>query len=200
MYTADNDDRFLKALEIFRGVFQPIALDPWVMPAAWASVGLPIQSNLNNNIWSCPNRRGLPAYNPPYNQWGIGYQYYGGVTNWMNDLRPAGIPAPSPVKASTARPTWMLAADFIIRFDGVWGRSSEVPPSGFVDLPAHKARTGLPDGGNEVFVDGSARWVRAREMFYLHSWNVATRQLYFFQEDLGEFDRLNLRKNLARIQ
>jgi prepilin-type N-terminal cleavage/methylation domain-containing protein len=184
MYAGDNKDVLIPA---YQNV-QPIALDPNVQPTAWAGVGLPIQSNLVNNIWSCPNRPGLPAYNATFNQWGIGYQYYGGITTWFNSLRPGGVPAASPRKSSTAKPTWMLAADFIIKFDGVWSRATEVPPSGFTKLPAHGSRNGRPAGGNQVFIDGSARWVKAGEMFFLHSWNVGSRELYFYQEDLGQLN------------
>ena len=192
-YATDNRDVLISA---YQNV-QPIALDPNVQVAAWATVGLDIRSNaFVNAIWSCPNRLGLPAYNPAYNQWGLGYMYYGGITNWHNNV--ASVRASSPMKSSTARPGWMLAADFVIRFDGVWGRAGEVPPSGFTSLPAHKARSGQPAGGNEVFMDGSARWVKAREMMFIHSWNPSSRELYFYQEDLGALEPY--RKFLKTIQ
>ena len=116
VYAGDNRDFFISALAIGPGVFQPIALDPSVLPQAWASVGLNVQSNRNNNnIWSCPNRPAFPRYNPSGNQWGLGYQYFGGITNWMNNIRP-NIASASPVKTSSTKPTWMLASDFVIRF------------------------------------------------------------------------------------
>jgi prepilin-type N-terminal cleavage/methylation domain-containing protein len=200
MYAGDHQDRLLPAYGTTTGTGQgqPIALDPNVMPNAWASVGLPIQSNLVNNIWSCPNRPGLPAYNATYNQWGIGYQYYGGFTKWFNSLRPAGVACPRMDKTALAKPTSMLAGDLVIQFDGVWGRASEVPPSGFVKLPAHGSRSGRPAGGNQVFVDGSGRWVKANEVLFLHSWNVSSRELYFYQEDLGELNAF--RAGLKKIQ
>ena len=34
--------------------------------------------------------------------------------------------------------------------------------------------------------------------YFIHSWALASRELYFYQDDLGELDRLNLRKNLKR--
>lgn len=197
-YALDNRDVLIPAYQNN----QPIALDPNIHVEAWATVGLNIRSNAFNDIWTCPNRAGLPAYNATYNQWGLGYMYFGGITTWNNNVR--SVPSRSPIKTAISKPTWMLAADFVIRFDVgsgmVWGDPSQVPPSGFTALPAHKARNGRPAGGNEVFIDGSARWVKAQEMYFLHSWSPASRELYFFQEDLGDLDRLNLVKNLKKIQ
>ncbi len=195
-YADDNRDVLLPA---YSGV-QPIALDPDVHIAAWATVGLNVASNAPNTVWSCPNRPGLPVYNPAYNQWGIGYQYYGGISTWNNNVR--SIRSASPVKTTLSKPTWMLAADFVIRFDAgrgmVWGDSAQVPPSGFLKLPAHADRNGRPAGGNELFIDGSARWVKAKSMLFIHSWSPSTRELYFFQEDLGELEPF--RKYLRSIQ
>ena len=82
----------------------------------------------------------MAASNPVSGQWTIGYQYYGGISTWYNSLRPSGVPARSPIKAGTAKPTWMLAADFVIKFDGIWGNNSaNPPPSGFSNLPAHRS-------------------------------------------------------------
>lgn len=198
MYAGDNMDRLLPALEIAGGRQQPIALDPNTHVEAWKTVGLRVQEAEGNTTWSCPNRYGLPAYNATYNQWGIGYQYYGGVTKWFNNRAGNGVESRSPVKSSNSKPTWMLAADFVINFDGVWGRESEVPPSGFSNLPAHKTKGGLPDGANEVFIDGHAEWIRASEMFFLHSWG-GNRELYFWQQDLGELERYRVR-GLKRIE
>jgi type II secretory pathway pseudopilin PulG len=197
LYAGDNRDTLVPAYQRI----QPIALDPNIQVEAWASVGLYTRSNANS-VWTCPNRPLFPAYNPQYNQWGIGYQYYGGITNWLNNLRPSGIAAASPVKTSTARAYMMLAADFVIRFNlgsgFVWGDPRETFPSGFASLPAHRAASGLPEGGNEVFIDGSARWVKAAEMRFIHSWNPSSRELYFWQENLGELEPM--RNNLQRIR
>ena len=44
------------------------------------------------------------------------------------------------------------------------------------------------DGGNQAFLDGSARWIPYAEMLFIHSWNTSgSRNAYFFQEDLGDF-------------
>lgn len=93
----------------------------------------------------------------------------------------------------------MLAADLVIKVGSVWSDNATYPPpSGFSNLPAHKGSGGLPDGGNEVFIDGSARWVKARDMVFVHSWSVGTRQLFIYQDDLGELE--SKRSSLTRVQ
>ncbi|MDW7979280.1 MAG: hypothetical protein RMH97_01775, partial [Verrucomicrobiales bacterium] len=103
-----------------------------------------------------------------------------------------------PVMLGNSKPHWMLAADFVIwRNPEGWGSTaSDVPPSGFTSLPAHRDRTGRPAGGNQVHVDSSARWVRLNEMYFLHSWNPSARELYFAQDDLGELE--SVRGSLRR--
>ena len=77
----------------------------WTPPfswEAWASVGLNLHSNAtgSSNVWCCPNRRRFPNFNPSHaNGWGIGYQYYGGIKTWHNNVR-ASIPSASPIKTT----------------------------------------------------------------------------------------------------
>jgi prepilin-type processing-associated H-X9-DG protein len=43
----------------------------------------------------------------------------------------------------------------------------------------------VPQGGNQAFADGSARWIRFQQMYYLTTWATdGTRIYYFYQEDL----------------
>ena len=86
----------------------------------------------------------------------------------------------------------MIAADFVCKFGGLWSdNANQPPPSGFSNLPAHKDKSGLPAGGNEVFSDGSAQWISAKKMYFIHSWNN-TREIYFWQDDLGTLNPANL--------
>ena len=113
VYALDNQDSVVAARF---GVVQ-IALNP-PEGAAAGTVGLIVSSN-KSTIWTCANRPGLPVYEPEYQQWVIGYQYFGGITNWIN---PAGTFASlSPVKLGLSRPTWTLAADTVMRIQGKWG-------------------------------------------------------------------------------
>ena len=182
IYAGDNDDSLLVA---GAGGVQPIQLDTANLDNV-KSMGLIVNQSGAVNAWSCPNRPGLAAFNPGSGQWTLGYQYYGGIKKWFNSLRPGGVDSASPIKTTLSKPGWVIAADLIIKFDGLWSDNANQPaPSGFSNLPAHKGAGALPEGGNEVFADGSGRWVKAKGMMFLHSWNVATRELYIFQDDVG---------------
>ncbi len=169
---------------------QPIQLDTNNI-SIWASAGLVINTNGSVNLWSCPNRPSLASLNTANGQWTLGYAYFSGITTWANNL--GSFPSRSPVKLSNAKPTWMIAADFVVKFDGLWGDNvNQPPPSGFSNLPAHKSKSKLPAGGNEVFCDGSAQWIQANKMYFIHSWSPGTREIYFWQDDLGTLNPANL--------
>jgi len=143
------------------------------------SVGLTIQSN-TPSIWTCPNRNLLPNFDTTYNQWNIGYQYFGGITTWVNQI--GTFPSRSPVRLSQAAPYWALAADAICRVETGWGGATPVDPTNYFDMPPHRNGTSkFPPGGNQVFVDGSAQWIKIETMRQLTTWDTANRKCYFFQ-------------------
>lgn len=186
VYALDNSDKILHARDIpgQENLYVQVCLNPPEQAAA-ASVGLNVQSN-SSSVWTCPNRPGLPLYEPSYPQWDIGYQFFGGITNWHN---PAGdFGSYSPVKLSTSRSTWALAADSVCKIDGSWGvpLGSARDDIIYSNTPQHKApNSKVPQGGNEVFIDGSARWIRFEQMLYLTTWATdGTRIYYFYQADL----------------
>jgi prepilin-type N-terminal cleavage/methylation domain-containing protein len=186
-YALDNQDVLIGTLKA-----QPNDLQVNLQDNVWQSLGLTLQTNTTSNaIWTCPNRPGLPNYYatdlPGVSEWGIGYQYYGGIKTWVNDQ--GSFPSASPVKLNASKPSWMLAADMVMKYDGTWGTGAAIAGlPGFSYLPPHRRRDGLPAGGNEVFIDGSARWVKASDMRYIHGWNGGTRQCYFYQDDLGDLE------------
>jgi prepilin-type N-terminal cleavage/methylation domain-containing protein len=150
----------------------------------WAAAGLTVASN-TRSIWNCPNRpSGLPIYEPQYNQWTIGYQYFGGITVWMNPM--GGFLARSPVKTTTSQPTWTLAADTTMKIDGTWGGNDPGRPDTYEKMPSHMPY-GVPVGGNQLQMDGSASWIKFQNMWFLHSWAPGTRVAYFYQ-DPSDFD------------
>ena len=190
IYADDNEDKLLQA----RGKEVQICLNPPERKAA-ASVGLIINTNQGvAKIWTCPNRPSFPTYEkPPLDQWVIGFQYFGGIETWKN---PQGtFPSRSPVKSSSAKPGWALAADAVLKIAGEWGGGRD---EAFKNMPPHR-RNGLPEGGNHLYMDGSVTWVNFLKMYFLHSWNPSgTRDAYFFQEDVGEISQEQLERLRAK--
>ena len=188
VYALDNQDRVVEA----RFNVVQICLNPPEEKAA-ASVGLNISTNKSApQIWTCPGRPGFPTYEAEYPQWVIGFQYFGGITNWIN---PAGtFPSRSPIKTASSSPGWVLAADAVMKIDRVWGGGRD---SAFKGMPPHKAGSGIPAGGNQLAIDGSARWVKFDKMLFLHSWSATgDRDAYFYQDDVGP----DIERNLARLR
>jgi prepilin-type N-terminal cleavage/methylation domain-containing protein len=181
LYAGDNSDKVVLARVIpGTSLFVQIALNPPEVQAA-ATVGLTIKTN---NIWSCPNRPGFPTFEAEYPQWNIGYQYFGGITNWLND-RYNG-PSRSPSKISLSKPTWVLAADCVMKINNLWGGVDR--DVAYKNMPQHLGGRGkLPVGGNQVFIDGSARWVKAEKMYFLHSWGSGRSRAGFFWQDESDF-------------
>jgi len=179
IYALDNNDRVVEA----RANSVQIALNPPERNAS-ATIGLVINTN-TPGIWTCPNRPTFPTYERDFDQWIVGYQYFGGISTWMN---PQGtFPGRSPVKLSISQPDWTLAADAVMKVDGAWGgRKGVTRDSAFKDMPPHRLSNGTPEGGNQVFVDGSAQWIKFQRMYFLHSWDPAGRVSYMYQRDVDE--------------
>jgi type II secretory pathway pseudopilin PulG len=180
VYAGDNGDRIVPACNNLYPL--QINADDFAV-GAWSTVGLSVTQTNSRSCWTCPNRREFPIYDPTYRQWLIGFQYYGGIPTWQNPL--GSFVSASPIKMTTAKPTWMVAADVVAKPDGVNWDFPTTGNSGWSTLPAHRDSFGtLPAGGNEVFIDGSARWIKRDLMRFIHSWST-TRELYFYQDDLG---------------
>jgi prepilin-type N-terminal cleavage/methylation domain-containing protein len=186
VYAGDNKDKVVEA----RQNFIPVALDPNEATNS-AQVGLNVQVA---RIWTCPNRPKLPFYESAYNQYTIGYYYMGGVTSWNN---PAGVfPSFSPIKTSNAKPHWVLAADMNMKYGAgnTWGvpEGSNPPREVYLNTPPHRSsKSAFPAGSSEVFIDGSARWIKGADLRMLHTWDTGARQAYFYQ------DRVDLPAALA---
>jgi prepilin-type N-terminal cleavage/methylation domain-containing protein len=172
IYAMDNEDKFFPASH---GSMQ-LALNPLDKKTATA-VGL------LGTIWTCPNRPDFPIYEAAADQWLIGYQYFGGITNWNT---PRGIlPSRSPIKLSSSSPFWVLAADATMKIPKI----RENGPGMLADIPAHQDSESQPEGGNQVHIDGSARWIPFDKMYFVHTWQGFEGKAFFYQEDLGEYGK-----------
>jgi prepilin-type N-terminal cleavage/methylation domain-containing protein len=191
VYAIDNGDKVVDARPQIGGssAFVQLALNVPDASAA-ATVGLIVQSNYAS-IWTCPNRPTLPSYNATYGQWNIGFQYFGGITTWMN---PAGTFVNinlSPVKIATSRPSWVLAADAVVETENGWSGTTTTDPELYVNLPPHRnPSSNFPAGGNELMIDGSACWIKIFQMRFLTTWDTSNRKCYFYQDPTGFPDPL----------
>jgi len=177
MYASDNQEVLFAA----RGSNVQICLNP-IQAGDATAAGLIVQSG-TPSVWTCPNRPQFPYFDSIYDQWALGYQYFGGITNWFNAAFPAGIAGHSPIKQTQAQPYWVLAADTTLKVDGAWGGgANDANGDGydFNNMPSHLPNQ-VPAGGDEVMMDGSACWVPFKQMYSLHSWAPSSRVAYFYQ-------------------
>jgi prepilin-type N-terminal cleavage/methylation domain-containing protein len=152
---------------------------------AIASAGIPLQTN-GSSIWCCPDVPGLPVPDTATgnDQWDIGYQYFGGITQWTP---PNGTitGTHSPVNLGKSMPYWCLAADLVYKVGGAWGSpDTDLPPAAIAAyryLPVHRnGNHRYPEGGNEVFADCSASFCQVQTMYQFTTW-MSDRQLWFYQ-------------------
>lgn len=198
IYLNEYNDRYMPCRD---GIVQ-IAIN-LAQESAAKLVGLPLQQGVPS-IWACPNIPELPLYEPGAQgqpQWVLGVQYFGGISNWANPSYNG--PSRSPVKQSTAKPWWVLAADPILKTHGSWGGGQKVADQRdrtiYGNMPQHRQTgTAKPAGGNELFVDGHSEWVRAEKMHFLTTWNQTERQAFFYQDPRDFPDNLlNVLPNLS---
>jgi type II secretory pathway pseudopilin PulG len=184
-YATDNNERVIEVQGNVPGQVPNTLTDPGVASAK--QVGLTTDGSATT-VWVCPNRKvtaTLPAQTMPYRepngapppangfQWVIGYSYFGGLSTWRT------YKSLSPVKLSTSKPHWVLAADSIIKMatvDGVWysqraATGSERDRQVYNNIPPHPTSKGNGvAGANHVFVDGSAAW-RAPNKFDFYAFH-----------------------------
>jgi prepilin-type N-terminal cleavage/methylation domain-containing protein len=151
------------------------------------AAGVPFLTNVPS-VWSCPEIPGLPYPDTiNYPQWIIGYQYFGGFTEWSPKGVLGTIPGThSPVKLSQSMPYWCLGADLVAKINGTWGGSEALITAPAVDAsykywPPHRAGNHpYPEGGNEVFTDCSAKWCKVETMYQFTTWTSGN-EMWFYQ-------------------
>jgi len=182
IYAVDYEDKVVAARSISANnqpPFVQIAINP--PEAAGAKmVGLTVQTN---NVWTCPNRPGFPTYEAEYPQYNIGYQYFGGITEW--NTRGYKGPSRSPIKISSSKPHWVLAADATMKINNVWGGKDR--DVAYANIPPHKSRGNAPAGGNHLLIDGSGSWIKAQELYGLHTWGDPASRLGYFYQNPSDF-------------
>jgi prepilin-type N-terminal cleavage/methylation domain-containing protein len=191
IYAGDNNDTCLSPRINGGTAANPtVCVDGFTTAAFDASnvgltsiMGLTITTN-GTTPWTCPDQPAQTVqYDPVFLQWVIGYQYFGGVTEWRNSAYPSMYPSHSPWKLSQAKPYWMMACDLIAKNAAGSGWSGD----SYAHVP-HKNKDGSPAGGNESFADGSAQWIKFDKWLQLHTYRPGgTRDLYQYQ-DLSDFD------------
>ena len=203
VYAGDNNDQVLNPRIVLSGTATyadpRTCVDGFTCQSFSANLldqtkimGMPISTN-GATPWTCPD---MPAstivYDSVFQQWVIGYQFFGGVTEWRNSTGSI-YPSHSPVKLAQAKPFWMLACEAIEKNDTGSGWSGS-----YAQVP-HKNNNGSPAGGNECFADGSAQWIKFDKWLQLHTYRPGgTRDLYQYQ-DLSDFDAKS-QYNLGQLQ
>ena len=182
LYAGDNQDYVLTA----RNNSVTVSLNP-PDAAASAALGLSIETTNVNSMWTCPDRPNLPYYDPGFSQWIIGYQYFGGLTNWTI-LGTTKEASHSPVKLNSSLPGWAMAADSVMQIQGAWGTVDiSDGPYTFANMPPHrKPGTKKPLGGNVLYCDGSVQWIKFERMFAYSTWSGT--RVGFWYQDAGDFD------------
>ena len=202
IYAGDNNGVVISAR--FQGANAvPNALNP-IDATNTSDFQMPVVSTATTpSCWSCPDRPiDLPGYDSTYNQFIIGYCYFGGMTNWYPS--PGGNPnttqtvnkgeghSPVNLNFSTTKPYWAFAADANIKIasgsSAAWA-PMVVPTTDarywiYANIPPHKSG-GNADGGNECFVDGSASWHKFSTMHHYETWASAygpAAYVYWYQD------------------
>jgi prepilin-type N-terminal cleavage/methylation domain-containing protein len=200
IYAGDNQDRVVTTGNPNVIFMAAITVTSWGDSGLKMPVLNPGGDAAGPSVLGCPNRPGLPSLNSAVNQYTLGYAYLGGMTNWNNSVA-GNVVAASPIKLASSKPSWALAADFVRKMNNSWSFDNGAgnPGSGDGNLPAHKTKGALPAGGNEVFADGSGRWIKAVDMRLIHSYSGAyTREIYFMQDDLGVLEPFRAQLTLVQ--
>ena len=167
-----------------------------------ADFSMPVITSNGHSCWTCPDRpNNLPGYDSTYNQYIIGYCYFGGMTNWYpspggNPNTTTSVPGHSPVNlnSSVTKPYWAFSVDANIKILNsggtvVWGSQAIASTDSrywiYANVAPHTVAGGNSAGGNECFVDGSASWHSFSSMSHFEAWASAlgpAAYVYWYQD------------------
>lgn len=130
-----------------------------------------------------------------FQQWMLGYLYFGGMDEWRVQNFETNKKAPLPVDLN-ARGHWALAADANIyvqekTYQG-WGLPSR---RSLTKIPPHGDRSGFPEGGNVLTMDAAVAWVPATKMWMMNDWHKnKSRKCFWWQQDIGDLAQWHKQK------
>jgi prepilin-type N-terminal cleavage/methylation domain-containing protein len=196
-YAGDNNDYVVSArsdltttsISVMGAYNQHAINNPQAQGGATVDLAVGNTNGIATNVptvWECPSLgAGSVIFNTSTTpaQWQVGYQYFGGIYWWYNPLV-NGIQAASPIKLSTSKPLWTLAADLDCKVSGEsipWGYES-----GVNKIPHQRSHTMFPDGGNQLAVEGSVQWIKLERLMNFTSplaADVSPQRLYYFYQD-----------------
>jgi prepilin-type N-terminal cleavage/methylation domain-containing protein len=179
MYANDNNDSLFSS----RKAGQNYNLHALNDDSATESkeIGLDATQTNSANIWVCPEvNNGVATLNtgPTPHQWQIGYQFLGGVTNWVNAA--GTYPSLSPVKLSRSKGSWVMTSEDIVYDGTAWSKQHR------------KIKSAYPSGGNELTTDGAVSWIKIERMYEITTYDTAAHLWYFYQEDLSTIPAASL--------
>lgn len=142
-------------------------------------------------MWQCPGRSYEPNFNPTNGKFNHTYQYYGGVDVWQGSSWGV-VEAVGPVTLEDMTREVAVVSDATVQS----APPSWVPDPGSVasnpywaDVVPHGRNEDFsPIGSNHAFGDGSGEWISADRLMPIHTWNTANRQLWWYQDDIGELE------------
>ena len=200
VYAGDNNDSLLPAFNtgsVAIPRFVQIGLND-VQAQLTKALGLDATQTNGRSIWACPslNGAGMPVPNALNGlQWNISYQYFGGITTWVNPIYTG--PSASPVKFAQAKSTWAMAADYVGKVDGTWsgfGGNQYIPNFGAGNFgtydglaPHQRSGKRFADDSNHLFADNSVTSYKFEKLRMFNTWGAGnSRLLYWFQQDLPD--------------
>jgi prepilin-type N-terminal cleavage/methylation domain-containing protein len=197
IYAGDNKDVLISCRPVDGqpvttiGMYNQHAIN-YTDAVATASINIPLTNAIGGapSVWQCPSEGpGTVSLNTGTtpNQWEIGYEYLGGVAWWYNPIA-SGIASASPVKTTTSKPEYTLAAENICAVPtGIGGGVSWVQGA-LQKVPHQRPHAAFPDGGSQLAISGSVQWQKFENLYQFNTYDDAdttSGRFFYFYQDLS---------------